>query len=65
MGMFAETAIIDYNLLFADQGNKLPLSVSVFRKQTEVCHFRFPFADNKEKLPFSISSVLRSRNRDI
>jgi hypothetical protein len=27
MGMFAETAIIDY-LLFADQGNKTPVSVS-------------------------------------
>ncbi len=65
MGTFAETAIIDYNLLCADQGNKLPFSLSVFRKQTEVCRFRFPFAENKKKLPFSIRSVLRSGNRDI
>ncbi len=32
MGMFAETAIVNYYLLFADQG-----------KQTSVFHFRFPF----------------------
>jgi hypothetical protein len=31
--LFAETAIIDYHLLFADQGKKLPFSVFVFRLQ--------------------------------
>jgi hypothetical protein len=39
--------------------NKLPFSVSVCSKQTEVCRFRFPFAANKRKLPFSVSSVFR------
>jgi hypothetical protein len=34
-------------------------SLSVCRKQTEVCRFRFPFATNKRKLPFSVSSVFR------
>jgi hypothetical protein len=51
MGTFAETAIVDYHLSFADQGKQN--SVSVFSKQTtEVCHFRFPFAANKRKLHF-------------
>jgi hypothetical protein len=39
MDTFAETAIIDYRLLFADQGKQ----TSVFRlkkKKTEVCRFR-------------------------
>jgi hypothetical protein len=36
MGMFAEPAIVDYRLSFADQG-----------KQT--FDFRFPFAANKRK----------------
>jgi hypothetical protein len=41
MGMFAETAIIDYHLL----ENRLLFSVSVSSKQMEVaifCKFRFP-----------------------
>jgi hypothetical protein len=58
-----ETAIVDYRLSFADQGKQTSVfSVSVFSKQTEVCHFRFPFAKNKRKLPFSVSSVFRVRN---
>jgi hypothetical protein len=36
--------------------NKLPFSVSIFSKQTEVCRFCFPFATNKQKLLFSVSS---------
>jgi hypothetical protein len=28
MGTFAETAIIDYRLFFADQENKLPFSIT-------------------------------------
>jgi hypothetical protein len=39
--------------------NKLPFSVSVGSKQTEVCHFRFSVAANKRKLPFSVSSAFR------
>jgi hypothetical protein len=50
MGTFAETAIVDYRLLFANQV-----------KQTSVFHFRlqqtngsllFPFSANKRKQPF-------------
>jgi hypothetical protein len=59
MGTFAETAIVDYRLSFADQGKQT--SVSVCSKQTEVCRFRFPFVENKRKLPFSVSSDFRLR----
>jgi hypothetical protein len=58
MNKFAEEAIVDYLLSFADQGkNKLPFSVSVCSKQTEVCLFRFPFTVNKRKLTFFFSSI--------
>jgi hypothetical protein len=57
MGMFAETAVVDYRLSFADQGKKFPFSASVCRIHTEVSRFRFPFAANKWKSPFSVSSV--------
>jgi hypothetical protein len=62
MGMFAETATVDtiYNLLIKE--NKLPFSVSICRKQTEVCRFHFLFAANKRKLPFSVSSFIHLRN---
>jgi hypothetical protein len=33
MGLFAETAIIDYPLSFADQGKQIPFSVSVCNKR--------------------------------
>jgi hypothetical protein len=39
MGTFAETAIVDYHLLFADQG-----------KQTSI--FRFCFQQSNRSLPF-------------
>jgi hypothetical protein len=48
MGTIAETAIIDYQLLFADQQNKLLFSVSACSKQTEVCLIRFLFAEKTE-----------------
>jgi hypothetical protein len=38
--------------------NKLPFSVFVCSKQTDVSSFVFPFAANKWKSPFSISSIL-------
>jgi hypothetical protein len=38
MGIFAETGIVDYRLLFGDQ-----------EKQTSVFHFPFPFAAFKRK----------------
>jgi hypothetical protein len=38
MGTFAKTAVVDYHLLFADQGKQT--SVSVCSKQTEICRFR-------------------------
>jgi hypothetical protein len=63
MGTLAETAIVDYHLSFADQEKtNFRFSVSVCRKETEVCHFRFLFAANKWKLQFSISSVFCLRN---
>jgi hypothetical protein len=49
MGTFAETAIIDYCLLFANQ-----------EKQTSLFHF--PFVANRPKLPFSVSFVFCLRN---
>jgi hypothetical protein len=39
MGTFAETTVVDYRLLFADQENKLPFFVSVYSRQTEVAIF--------------------------
>jgi hypothetical protein len=42
MGMFAETAIVDYCVSFADKKNKVPFSVSVCSKRTKVLRFRFP-----------------------
>jgi hypothetical protein len=57
MGTYAETAIVDYRLSFADQEKQT--FVSICSKQIEVCRFRFPFAENRRKLPFSVSSVFR------
>jgi hypothetical protein len=60
MCAFAETAIVDYRLSFADQGKQT--SVIHFRlhqTKTEVFRFRFPIAANKQKLYFSFSSVSR------
>jgi hypothetical protein len=51
--MFAETAIVDYSLLFAHKENKL----SNCSKLTEVCRFCFSFATNRRKLLFAISYV--------
>ncbi len=47
MGMFAETAIIDYPLSFANQGNQA------------ICRFLSLFAANKRKFLLSVSSVFR------
>jgi hypothetical protein len=47
MGTFAETAIVDYRLEFAEQGKQTFLSVC--NKQTEVCRFRFPSVDEENK----------------
>jgi hypothetical protein len=49
MGKFAETAIVDYRLSFADQG-----------KQTSV--FRFRLLQTNGSLPFSDSYVFRLLN---
>ncbi len=67
MGRFAETAIVDYRLSFANQGKQPPFSVCVCCKQTEVCpfHFKqtngslpFPFAANKRKLAVTVFRLL-------
>jgi hypothetical protein len=55
MGMFAETANVDYRLSFADQGKQTV--VFRFRFQLTMGHLSFPFGANKWKLAFSISSV--------
>jgi hypothetical protein len=42
MGTFAETAIVDYRLSFADQGNQT--SVFCFRSQQRNGSLPFPFS---------------------
>jgi hypothetical protein len=69
MGTLAETASVDYRLSFADQENKLPLSVSVCSEQTEVCRFHFRLQKTIESsrfqlVSFSISSVFRLRKHE-
>jgi hypothetical protein len=50
MGLFAETAIVDLHLSFADQGKQT--SISLCSKQMEIFCICFPYAANKRKLPF-------------
>jgi hypothetical protein len=57
MGMFAETAIVDYHLSFADQGKQTSVFCFLLQQTDGSLHFCFPFAENKSKLPFSVSSV--------
>jgi hypothetical protein len=57
MGTFVETAIVDYDLSFADLGKQT--SVFRFRLQQTKGSLPFLFAANKWKLPFSVSSVIR------
>jgi hypothetical protein len=45
MGAFAETAIVDYRLPFADQGNQTSVFRFSLQQKMEVCRFRFPFAE--------------------
>jgi hypothetical protein len=61
MGTFAETALVDYRLSFADQGTKtfvfrfrlqetnesLPFQFSVYRKQMKVAVFRLRNSVNR------------------
>jgi hypothetical protein len=49
MGTFAETTNVDYRLSFADQGNKLPFSIS--------------FAENKWKFAVSIFRLQQINRR--
>ncbi len=60
MVTFAEIAIVDYRLSFADQGKQT--FVFRFLMQQTNGSLSFSFAENKWKLPFSVSSVLRWRN---
>jgi hypothetical protein len=55
MSTFAETAIVDYRLLFADQGKQT--SKFHYSLQQTNGSFQFPllFAANKWKLPIPIS----------
>ncbi len=52
--MFAETAIVDYRLLFADQG-----------KQYSVFHFRFPFAVNNRNCRFPFAEFRKLGDMDM
>jgi hypothetical protein len=61
MSMFAETAILNYWISFADLKSKLPFSVSVCRQQMKVCRISLPSAANKLKLLFSIYTALYIR----
>ncbi len=62
MWTFAETAIVNCRLSFAEEGKQTYVFRSVCRKQTEVFCFRFTFTANKQKLLFSVSSAFRLRN---
>jgi hypothetical protein len=63
MGTFADTAIFDYLLSFADQGKQ----TSAFRFRLQHTDGSLPFmfsvCKNKRKSPFSVSSVLRLRKQ--
>jgi hypothetical protein len=47
MGTFAETSSSIFVYCLPTKENKLPFSVSVFRKQMEICHLLFLFAASK------------------
>jgi hypothetical protein len=53
MGMFAETAVVDYYVFIICRPKKQTY-VFRFSKQMEVCRFRFPFAANKRKSAVSV-----------
>jgi hypothetical protein len=59
VGPFAETAIVDYHLPFADQENKPSVLISVSTEETEVCCFRFPVAANKQEFPYGYIYIYR------
>jgi hypothetical protein len=54
--MKQQSSILVYRLQTKE--NKLPFSLSVCSKQTEVCRFHFPFAANIRKLSFSIYTYI-------
>ncbi len=63
MGKFAETAIVDHCLSFADQGKQTSVRFPfLFAANKRICHFFLPFAVTKRKLPLSVSFVFRLRN---
>jgi hypothetical protein len=56
----ADTANVDYNLSFTDQGKQLPFSVFHLQKTNRSLPFTFSVCSkNKQKLPFAVSSVFR------
>jgi hypothetical protein len=52
-----KTAIVYYQLSFADQGKQTFVFRFHLQQQMELYHFCFLFAANKRKLPFSVSSI--------
>jgi hypothetical protein len=56
MGMLADTAIIDYRLLFSrPRENKVPFSISVCSKQMELWRFRFLLQQPNRNCRFSFA----------
>jgi hypothetical protein len=53
MGRYADTAIVDYRLSFADQGKQ----TFIFCFLLQQTNRSLPFPFSKWKLPFSVSSV--------
>jgi hypothetical protein len=49
MGTFSETAIVDYSSSFAEQGKKLPFSVSVIHLQQTNESCRLPATSRKRE----------------
>jgi hypothetical protein len=65
MGTFAETAIVDYHLLFANQRKQTSVSVSVCSKQMKIAIFIFRLEQTKRScslllVPFSINSYIET-----
>jgi hypothetical protein len=57
MDMFAEIAMVDYCLSFADQGKQTSVIRFHLQQTNGSLPFPFPFTENKQKLPFSICGI--------
>jgi hypothetical protein len=64
MGTFAETAIINYCLSFADQG-KQTYGFCFRSQQSEVCCFCFLFAENNGSCHFPFAKFRKRGDKDM